>query len=427
MAAPSALLDEIDPFAPAVLVDPWDYYRRVRETAPVYRHPRLGVYLISSFAAVSEVARNWEAFSNRFGLVMGGAKPPPEVQAVAAEGYPPVDTMLTADPPEQKRFRSLVNRAFSARRVEALEPRIEAIANELVDRIAARGRAEMLTELAQPLPLTVIAEQLGAPREDLAKFRRWTDGFVAQLSGVADLAGQIEAVRLIVEFQKYFAARLEERRADPHDDILSDIVHARVEGERPLDVPEMLSILQQLLVAGNETTASALVEGLWLLVRHPEQLALVRRDPGLVPNLVEEVLRLATPTANMWRVCRKETEVAGVAIPAGSLCMLRYAAANRDPEQFPDPDRFDVTRANAGEHLAFGLGIHHCLGAALAREELKVAFRVLLSRLDDFALAPDTPAPRHRPNVLLWGLDRLDLVFRPRASTRAAHNGKELR
>jgi cytochrome P450 len=170
------------------------------------------------------------------------------------------------------------------------------------------------------------------------------------------------------------------------------------------------------LVAGNETTASAIVEGVWLLVQHPEQLARVRREPALVPNLVEEVLRLATPTANMWRIATRDTEVAGVAIPANSICMVRFAAANRDPAQFPDPDRFDVARANAGEHLAFGLGIHHCLGAALARKELAVAFRTLLARLDDFALDASAPAPRHRPNVLLWGFDSLPITFRRRLS-----------
>lgn len=405
-----------NPFDPAVLVDPWDYYRRVREEAPVWRHPQLGIFLISSHRALLEVVKSWEVFSNRFGAVMGGARQTPvEVLAVARDGYPPVDTMLTADPPEQKRFRSLVNKAFSARRVEALEPRIAEIAHELCETIAVRGRTELLAEFAQPLPLTVIAEQLGAPRADLRLFRRWTDGFVAQLSAVADLAGQIEAAKLIVEFQRYFAARIEERRAAPQSDVISDIVHATIEGERSLDVPEMLSILQQLLVAGNETTASAICEGVWLLLQNPDQLALVRRDPGLIENLVEEVLRLATPTANMWRICRKTVAVEGVEVPAGSLCMLRFAAANRDPAQFPDPDRFDVTRANAREHLAFGHGIHHCIGAALARKEMQVGFRVLLERFADWRLAADAPPPVHKPNVLLWGLDRLDLTVRARA------------
>jgi cytochrome P450 len=415
MSAPPA--SARNPFDPRVLADPWEEYRRARERAAVWREPNTGVWLISSFAAASEALRDWERFSNRFGRAMGGlGEPPPEVSAVAKEGWPPVDTMLTADPPEQRRFRKLVNKAFSTKRVDALGPRIEAIASALVERFAARGRAELLAEFAQPLPLTVIAEQLGAPREDLPRFRRWTDGFVAQLSGVASVADRVEAARLIVEFQRYFAAKLEERRREPREDILSDIVHAAVEGERPLDVPEMLSILQQLLVAGNETTASALVEGVWLLIRHPEQLARVRTEPALLPNLVEEVLRLATPTANMWRVCTRETELAGARIPAGALCMVRFAAANRDPAQFPDPDRFDVARPNASEHLAFGLGIHHCLGAALARKELRVAFRTLLDRLDGFALDASAPAPRHRPNVLLWGFDSLPITFRRRLS-----------
>jgi len=412
MSAPPALAAQ-SPFDPTLLADPWDYYRRVREFAPVYRDPNTGIFLISSHRAVSEVARDWERFSNRFARAMGGlGELPAEVREVAKDGYPAVDTMLTADPPEQKRFRKLVNKAFSAKRVDALEARVEEIANELIDRFAGAGRAELLTQFAQPLPLTVIAEQLGAPREDLKRFRRWTDGFVAHLSGVADLAGRVEAAMLIVEFQHYFAARLEERLEEPHDDIISDIVHAQVEGERSLDVTEMLSILQQLLVAGNETTASAIVEGVWLLIRHPEQLAKVARDLALVPKLVEEVLRLATPTANMWRICTRDSEIEGTKIRAGSICMLRYAAANRDPAQFPEPDRFDVERANAGEHLAFGLGIHHCLGAALARKELHVAFRTLLRRLEGLALDASAPAPRHKPNVLLWGFDSLPVCFR---------------
>jgi cytochrome P450 len=412
-----AALEALNPFDPKLLADPWDYYRRVRERAPVWREPNTGVFLISSYAAVTAALRDWERFSNRFARAMGGlGSLPPEVQEVAKQGYPPVDTMLTADPPEQKRFRKLVNKAFSQKRVDALGAHVEEIAEQLVGRIEGRGRAELLSEFAQPLPLTVIAEQLGAPREDLALFRKWTDGFVAQLSGVASLEGQVAAARLIVEFQHYFAARIEERRKEPHDDIISDIVHAQVEGERSLDVTEMLSILQQLLVAGNETTASAIVEGMWLLIQHPDQLDRIRREPALVPNLVEEVLRLATPTANMWRLSTQDTELEGVRIPAGSMCMVRFAAANRDPAQFPDPDRFDVARANAGEHVAFGMGIHHCLGSALARKELAVAFRTLLGHLDGFALDAAAKAPRHKPNVLLWGFDSLPITFHRRHS-----------
>ena len=218
-----------------------------------------------------------------------------------------------------------------------------------------------MSRYAQLLPLTVIAEQLGVPREDLPKFRRWSDGFVAQLGQMADLETQVEAARMIVEFQHYFAERLEGRRKEPRDDIISDIANAFVEDERPLDTAESLSILQQLLVAGNETTASAIAEGMLLLVQHPDQLALVEAEPAHLPGLVEEVLRLATPTANMWRVTTEDTSLAGVEIPKGAFALLRFASANRDETHFPDPDRLDVARPNAGDHLALGYGVHFCL------------------------------------------------------------------
>jgi len=194
-------------------------------------------------------------------------------------------------------------------------------------------------------------------------------------------------------------------------------VHARLEGERSLELGESLSILQQLLVAGNETTASAIAEGMWLLCRNPDQMQHVYGDPQLIPGLVEEVLRLATPTGNMWRVTTKDVVLGGVEIPAGSMVILRFAAANRDPEVFPDPERMDVERPNLDEHLAFGKGIHFCLGAMLARKEMNVAFHTLLhgqAGLGGWRLARDA-APCHHPNMLLWGLDALPLEFEARS------------
>ncbi|MDX1648680.1 MAG: cytochrome P450 [Myxococcota bacterium] len=412
----AAPLSAIHPFSPDVLRDPGAFDRRLRAEAPVHRDPHTGIFLVSTWDRVREAARDWETFSSRFARAMGGggATPPPEVEAPAREGWPLVDTMLTEDPPAHHRFRKLVNKAFLPKRVDALAPRAEGIAHALIDAFAADGRCELRARFAQPLPLTVIAEQLGVPREDLPTFRRFTEGFVAQLGGMADREGRAEAARLILAFQRYFAERLEARRRAPADDILSDLVHARVEDERPLDVAEMLSILQQILVAGNETTASAIVEGVALLIDHPDQMARVRAEPTRIPALVEEVLRLATPTANMWRVATRDTELGGVAIPKGSMLMLRYASANRDEAVFPEPDRFDVARPNAGEHLAFGSGVHFCLGARLARMEMTVAFRVLLERLEDLAFDPERPRPRHVPNLLLHGLEALPLVFRPR-------------
>jgi cytochrome P450 len=409
-------LAEFHPFDPAILRDPVEFNRRLRAEAPVHRDPHTGIFLVSTYDLVLEAVQEWQVFSNRFGRAMGARAVAPEVRAVQSEGYPPVDTMLTADPPEQTRFRKLVNKAFVSRRVERLGPRIESLCNELVDAFAADGRAELLAQFTKPLPLILIAEQLGVPREEIAIFRRWSDGFVVQLGQMAGVEGQVEAAKLIVEFQNYFAAKLEERRAAPREDILSDIANARVEGERPLDVAESLSILQQLLVAGNETTANATAEGMLLLARNPDQLERVVAEPGLVPNLVEEVLRLSSPTANMWRVATRDAELGGVEIPKGSFVLLRYASANRDESRFPDPDRFDAGRANAGEHLAFGHGIHFCLGAPLARKEMQVAYRVILGRLTDIRLARGAPEPRYVPNVLLHGLEELPLEFREKAA-----------
>ena len=412
-------LDEIHPFDPAVLESPWDYYRQLRSEAPVYRDPHTGIFHVATYDLVMEAVKNHEVYSNRFAPAMGGAiaaaGEDEELKDLAQRAYPGVDTMLTADPPEHKRFRGLVNKAFTPRRVNKLEAAIEKLANELIDAFSADGEFEALSQYAVPIPLTMIADQLGVPRTDLAQFKRWTDGFTAQLSGMADAEGHLEAVKRILEFQQYFAERLEECKADPRDDIISDLVRARLEGERPLDVAESLSILQQLLVAGNETTASSIAEGLLLLVQNPDQMALVREDPERVPNLVEEVLRLSSPTANMWRKAKADSVLGGVEIPAGSMMMLRFACANRDEKYFPDPDRFDVTRENASEHLAFGHAIHFCIGAMLARKEMQVAFRSALERLDGLRLTQGHPPPCHKPNVLLRGLGELHLSFEARA------------
>lgn len=407
-------LESYNPFDPAVQENPWHYYSLLRREAPVYRDPHTGITMVSSYALVSEVLKNWQVYSNRFAQAMAGSldQDPERLPSGGYErGWMPVDTMLTADPPAQKRFRSLVDGAFRLKRVRSLEPRMRAIADELVDAFIERGRVELREEFAVPVPLTIIAEQLGVPASELATFKRWSDGFVKQLGGMASAEEQEEASRLILEFQRYFSKIVEARRAEPRDDIISDMVNASVDGERSLNMAESLSILQQLLVAGNETTASTICEGARLLAENPDQLAKLRADPALIPNAVEEILRHATPTSNMWRVVTEDTELGGVEIQKGAMLMVRYAAANRDEAVFPEPDRFDVERSNAREHLAFGLGIHYCLGAQLAKAELNKSLEVLTTRMKSFRIAADAPPLRHSPNILLRGLETLPLEF----------------
>jgi cytochrome P450 len=285
---------------------------------------------------------------------------------------------------------------------------VNEVARDLIDGFAAERRIDLVERLAVPLPLTVIADQLGVPRADMADFKKWSDASVAPLGGMISKQEQIECARLVVELQHYLADRADERKLRPTDDLLSDLVHASVDGVSPLSTAEVVSVAQQFLVAGNETTTNLIAALLMYVLQDPGQLALVRAQPDLVANAVEEALRCETPVQGMWRVTTTDVELGGVMLPKGSFVMLRYAAANRDPAVFADPERFDVRRANAREHLAFGLGIHFCLGAALGRKEATVALQAMLERFPKLALAPGNDFSHH-PSMLLRGLRRLDL------------------
>jgi cytochrome P450 len=234
-----------------------------------------------------------------------------------------------------------------------------------------------------------------------------------------DRERELECAHSFVAYQKYMMGKIEERRTSGGDDILADLVGARVEGEQPLSDEEIMSIMQQFMVAGNETTTSTIAGALLQLIRNPEQMAKAKaaaggRDPKLIQNLVEEALRYETPTAGMWRLVKEDTMLGDHAIPAGAMLQLRYAAANRDPAKYPDPDKFDIERANARTHQAFGKGPHMCVGNMLSRKEMFVAFDELLERLDNFAL-PDEAGIEILPNILLRGVTRLPITF-----TRAA-------
>ncbi|MCZ6658690.1 MAG: cytochrome P450 [Gammaproteobacteria bacterium] len=407
-------LAEISPMSPEVLACPHQFNQRLRKEAPLYHCPHTGIYFVSDYDTITKIAKDHVTFSNRFALATVGDKEvDPRIKEIQAQGYPPVDTMLTQDPPVHRRYRGMVNQAFTARRVATLEPEIEKVCHKLIDEFIDRGEAEFVVEFCEPVPMIVIAEQLGVPLADYELFKSWSDAFVAQLSRMATPDEEVAAAKLIVAYQHYFAERIEERRKDPHDDIISDIVHAKFEDERPLDIPEMLSIIQQLLVAGNETTTNAIAECVLMWIKYQDQFAKLKANRDLVPNLVEEILRLSTPTANMWRVVTIDTEIQGTPIPAGSTVQIRFSSANRDEQKFPNPHRFDVERDNAKSNIAFGYGVHMCIGASLARKEMDVAFRVLLERFDEFELACDESELSYAPNVLLRGLSRLPVRFKP--------------
>ncbi|MCG8670481.1 MAG: cytochrome P450 [Pseudomonadales bacterium] len=405
-------LSEINAFDPAVIACPHAYNKKLRSEAPVHFDKNTGLYMVSNYDLVLEVIKKPEIFSSKFQQALeGGQAPSEKVKAILAEGWEAVDTMLTQDPPEQRRYRRLVDDAFSPRRVKALQPYCEALANDLVDQFIAKGECEFVSEFCIKLPLTVIADQLGIPREMMPTFKKWTTDFVVRLSGMATPEQEEDAARGIVEFQKYFAEKLEYYKQHPTDNIISNIANAAIENERPLDTKESLSILQQILVAGNETTTSAIAEGMYLLLNHPGQLTKLQQDPSLIPNFTEEILRLSTPTQNMWRITTQDTELGGVKIPKNSAVIIRFASANRDEVLFSDPDKLNICRENAAKHLAFGKGIHMCLGAQLAKMEMNTAFNVLLKRLKNLEIKYKGKQPEYPPNVLLRGMTELHITF----------------
>ena len=419
LQAQTCPLAQINPFDPALLQNPYPYFARLRDEAPVYRHPATGIVSVATYDLIMEVNRQPLVFSNDFGarLRSGSAvQPDPEEMEILQGGVVVANTMLTADPPAHTRYRKLAGQAFTYKRVEGMADDMAQVTHDLIDRFIGEGACEFKSAFANHLPMTVIADALGVPRQDMERFHRWSDAFVVQLGGVSDRDTRLEAARRIVEFHHYFIDKIEEKRAAPTDDIISDLVHADLAAEgdpRKMDYAELLSILQQLLVAGNETTAHTLTAGLYHLISDPEQMARVSADPELIPGLVEETLRYLSPTNNMWRVATTDTELGGVPLKAGELILLRYGSANRDAHHFPDPDRFDVTRENARSHLAFGAGIHTCIGASLARKEMQIAFQILLRRLKNLRFQAGANAFRYSPNILLRGVLELHIAFDP--------------
>ncbi len=409
-------ITKVNMVSPEVLECPYPYYERVREEAPVHQTP-LGFWAVSRYEDVLSVVRNPEMFSSLAQSNSFVTTPPPEVIEIAKQGYPRVNTLLSNDPPSHTQFRNLVNKAFLPKRVAQLEDSIRKIANDLIDAFINDGKVDLVEQFAVGVPLTVIADALGVDRADMPKFKKWSDDSVAPLSGMLTPERQIECAHSRIEFQKYMVDRVREREENLRDDLLSDLVQARFDsGERAgegMTMAEMLDVIAQLLVAGNETTTKLIAAATLMLIENPEQMAKVRADHSLIPNLVEEALRMEAPVQMLPRFTKDDVEVGGVAIPKGSVVMVMYGCANRDGAKYPNPDMFDIERDNARTQMAFGQGPHFCVGAALARSEARIAFELLLSRLNNIALA-NVDTPTHRElSMTLRGLTNLHLTFTP--------------
>jgi cytochrome P450 len=394
---------------PEVQESPFPYYHALIEQAPVYLMPAIQAFVVSRYRDVQHVLAHPEIWSNdllgKAGLSMFQH---PEAQAVLEAGGWPRDTKLQTDPPIHRDYRQLVAPAFTAGRVRALEPFVRETAEALAEDLARVGECEFIETFAAWLPIRVITRLLGLPAEDAARIKHWSDAWVEPLSGVIGKEREIEVAHLGVEMQQYLAAWMDRKRAAPPEDVLGELAVACFPDGRPLPMAEKMGLAEHLIVGGHETATSALASGVMLLAQQPEIASALRAEPALVRNFVEEVLRLESPSQGFFRFALETAEVAGVEIPAGSMVQVRFAAANRDPEQFPDPDRLDLHRPNAGAHMAFSQGEHHCVGAPLARLELQTAFRILLERFERIEIPPGTVLT-HLPGIALRTLSALPI------------------
>ena len=409
-------LTHFDFFDPEVIEDPFEFYRAARQEAPVYRLPDTDIYFVSRYADVREALKRTDVFSNRITDKLNVPLKSEEAIKIYEQGREPADTLITLDPPRHKVYRSLLNRVFSKKRVEAMHDYMVQMTNEIIDHWIDDGEVDLLNDFCAPFPIWVIADQLGVPRKDMALFKHWSDCFASRLSGFASEDKEVEDARAILAFQHYFIDKVDQLRAAPQDNIISDLAQARIDDDRLLTYEELLSIIQQLLVAGNETSRATIAGGVLHLIQNPDQFQRLQADPSLIPNAVEEILRLETPSCGLWRVVTADTQLAGVDIPKGAMLMVRFASANRDEAVFEQPEQMDVCRRNASDNLAFGQGVHFCLGAQLARKEVQVAFEYLLARTENWRLTPGKNNLRHWPNQILRGLEELHIGFDKRSA-----------
>jgi cytochrome P450 PksS len=399
--------DDPDIASPAHKADPYPFYARLREQSPVHRVTLASgqpAWLVVRYDDVASVLKD-----SRFAKDKRTALTPEQVrkQPWIPPMFRPLErNMLDVDAPDHDRLRALVQTAFTPRLVEGLRPRVQALADGLLDRLRGRPQFDLIRDYALPIPITVIADMLGVPEADRHRFHRWSKAMVA-----ADPAGtgMLLVIPHVWAFLRFVRRLIQAKRANPGDDLLSALVQAEEAGDR-LSEDELVAMAFLLLIAGHETTVNLIGNGVLALLQHPDQLVRLRAEPGIIKPAVEELLRYASPLLTATeRYAREDVTVAGVTIPRGEQVFAALASANRDERQFPDADRLDLGR-EPNRHLAFGLGPHFCLGAPLARLEGQVAINALLCRADGVTLGVAPAALRWRRGLVLRGLESLPMV-----------------
>ncbi len=376
----------------ALSIDPFPWYMMMHETRPVFYDEENELWNVFRYEDTQRILTDPATFSSEVAQRMMTE----EERKLAGE-----PSILNLDPPRHRQLRSLVTQAFTPRTVARLEPRITSIVDSYLNNVALTGHMDIIADIAYPLPVTVIAELLGVPTEDQEKFKHWSDAVVSTNREAAMQAGK--------EMGQYFKRITDLRRAAPKDDLISELIAAQVDGQHLTD-GELISFYTLLLVAGNETTTNLIGNALWSFAEHPETLDMLRANPALMPTAVEEVLRYRSPVQRLIRITTKETTLGGHTIAAGQLVSPWLGSANRDPEQFPNPETLDITRT-PNRHVAFGHGIHFCVGAPLSRLETRIALTMLLARFKDIERDKSVVLKRIPAASAFFGVQALPMTF----------------
>lgn len=408
----------VDLTDPAVQEDWYPTYDRLRNEQPVYRVPETGEFILTRYTDIRRVLADPELFPNHwsaskdFNLIRS-----PRALAIYREKGWQRYAPLASNPPLHRHYRVLVNRWFNGPGARKAAPTIRQLIAELVESWIATGHVEFVSQFAIPLPMRVITALMGFPQEDLEQLKVWSEAWARPFARNLSESEEIDVAEKGVAFQRYIHDQLQQRRTAPGSDFLTFLSEVTFEGDpagpRPLTDREIVNSIDHLYIGGNETTTFALTSAFWLMLQRPGTEQKLRDNRKLIPNFINEVMRLESPTQGLWRGVARDTTIGNVDIPAGSTLHLRYAAGNRDPETFPEPTELQIERKNASQHLAFAAGIHRCPGEGLSKLEQELALNHLFDRAHDFSFTPGRNDFAHHPGFVLRALKELHLDFTP--------------
>jgi cytochrome P450 len=416
------LLERVSLVDPDISAQPTAYYHAMRERDPVHYDEKLGMYLISRYEDIQTIQRDPITYSVKHGYeaqyAAGFFAEFQQILERDGQGFFP--DAIMSDPPYHARIRKLMDSAFSAHRVRQLEPLIETIIRESIDEFIDRGECDGVKDFGVPVTIRVICKQLGIEVYDADKIQRWSHAVTQQIGRMQDREQMVENAREICDLQNFLIAQIRDREASPREDMISDLVHARAEGEEnpTLTFAEVVSLVRALMIAGNETTATAMSNLLYILATQPAVAQLLQDaadDDRLLSRFVEELLRIEPPVRGLSRMTTKEVELGGKTLPDGAHLLLMYASANDQDDVFGCPRDFDMERPNLGRHVSFGGGPHRCIGLSLARMEIRVAAREVIRRLEGIKLAIPAEELRYLPTVATHSIESLPITFNKRA------------